>query len=255
MLRVELIDSFNQVVRIPTSDASMNALEIVLLALLIVFPLLDIVLEKHQFKSKVLEYLKLSIMLWVVTAFLIYAFSIGALGINAPNYIPSSTLQITMAIVICVALVIYMTYSAVSISRSSDMKSQVQRALEKGAGSLNAVLPTTRSEYVVFVILVSVSAGICEELIFRWYLLYWIESHANWMIACVISSLVFGLWHLYLGWAHVAKSAAVGLLLCLLYLYFESILFVIFLHIFMDVHAGTVAFVARRPSSDASPDR
>ena len=255
MLRVELVGSFNQVVRIPTGDASMNALEIVLLALLIAFPFLDIVLEKHQFKSKVLEYLKLSIMLWFVTALLIYAFSIGALGISAPNYIPSSALQITMAIVICVALVIYTTYSAVSISRSSDMKSQVLRALEKGAGSLNAVLPTTRREYVVFVILVSVSAGICEELIFRWYLLYWIESQANWMIACVISSLLFGLWHLYLGWAHVAKSAAVGFLLCLLYLYFESILFVIFLHIFIDVHSGTVAFVARRPSSDASLER
>ena len=233
----------------------MNALEIVLLALLIAFPFLDIVLEKHQFKNKVLEYLKLSIMLWLVTAFLIYAYLIGSLGISAPNYISSSALQNTIAIVICVALVIYTTYSAVSISRSSDMKAQILRALEKGAGSLNAVLPTTRKEYVVFVILVSVSAGICEELIFRWYLLYWIESQGNWMIACVISSLVFGLWHLYLGWTHVAKSAVVGFLLCLLYLYFESILFVIFLHIFMDVHAGTVAFVARRPSSSASLER
>lgn len=233
----------------------MNALEIVLLALLIAFPFLDNVLERHQFKNKVLEYLKLSIMLWVVTAFLIYAFSIGALGISAPDYFPSSALQMSTAIAICVLLVIYTIFSAVSISRSGDMKSQVLRALEKGGGSLNALLPTTRSEYVVFVILVSVSAGICEELIFRWYLLYWIESHANWMIACVISSLVFGLWHLYLGWAHVARSAAVGFLLCLLYLYFESILLVIFLHIFMDVHAGTVAFVARRPSGDASPDR
>ena len=230
----------------------MSTLEIVLLAFLIAFPFLDNVLERYQCKNKVMEYLKLSVMLWLVTFFLIYAFVIGSLGVNGPVYASSSALQNTIAIVACVALVVYMAYSAVSISGNSDVKAQVLRALEKGGNALDALLPTTRKEYFIFVILVSLSAGICEELIFRWYLLSYLELHTNWVMACILSSLVFGLWHLYLGWVHVARSAAIGFLLCLLYLYFESILFVIFLHALIDIHAGTVAYVARRPCADTS---
>lgn len=229
----------------------MNVLEIVLLSLLLVFPFLDILFEQNRSKNKVLEYLKTSLMLWVVTAFLIYLFSIGALSVNAPSYVSTSVVQNIIAGLICLALVSYTAFSAVSIGKNSEIKSQVLSAFESNGDSLNEMLPATRKEYLIFVMLVSVSAGICEELIFRWYLFSFLEIQTNWIAASVISSLLFGAWHLYLGWSHVAKSAAVGFILCLIYLYFESILLVIFLHIFMDIHAGTLAYAARKPTSHA----
>jgi len=237
-------------VQYPVSKEPMKILETVLLSILIVFPLLDLVLEKYRFKNKISEYLKASFLLWAVTAFLMYAFSMGALGVSAPDDISSSALLNITALLAILAFVVFMAYSAVSISTNRDVQARVSSAIQSGRDSMNELLPATRREYLIFVLIVSVSAGICEELLFRWYLLAWLELHANWLLASVISSLVFGLWHLYLGWIHVIKSAAVGFLLCLLYLYFESIVFVIVLHILMDVHAGTVAFLARKPVKD-----
>ncbi|PXW68136.1 hypothetical protein BZA03_1197 [Alteromonas sp. I10] len=227
----------------------MDFLEIVLLTVIFLFPFLDIALEKYKLKTKIQEYWKLSIMLWLVTAFLIYAFSIDTLSVSSPNIIPDSIMVMGLALLICCALATYTLYSATSINNNDEIKAQIRSIFAKNNDSYDELLPTNRKEYFTFVGLVSMSAGVCEELIFRWYLLHFLEAYSNWIIACVISSVIFGFWHLYLGWMHVIKSAVVGFLLSLAYIYFDSILVVIVVHALMDIHAGTIAFVVKKPTS------
>ena len=132
-----------------------------------------------------------------------------------------------------------------SIKKNENIRLSVLNTLEKD-NSLIDILPQSYKEYLLFTLLVSVSAGICEELIFRWFLYSYIEIQSDWVIAVICSSFIFGLWHLYLGWKHVIKTALIGVLLCGIYLYFESIVVAIIAHIFMDVYSGTIAYYARK---------
>lgn len=226
----------------------MEALEIVLLSVLLLLPVVDLVLERFKSKSKSIEYFKISGVLWAIAIFLIYSFFEGKLSVSGPDFIPKSNWKIYAALLLLVSFVVYLVYVVASINNSESTRQQVMEQFQSAGDSALGILPETRREFLLFTLLVSVTAGICEELIFRWYLYSFLEGQVHWLVAVFISSLLFGLWHLYLGWGHVIKSAIVGALLCGVYLYFESILIVIIAHILMDVYSGTIAFYARNRS-------
>lgn len=223
----------------------MESLEFVLLSLLLLFPVADLVLEKYKFKTKSSEYIKTSLMLWAITGFLLFCFFHGALSVKPPLILPVTDWKTYLSISIFVACFAYTKYVIFSIKKNENIRLSVLNTLEKD-NSLIDILPKSHKEYLLFTLLVSVSAGICEELIFRWFLYSYIEIQSNWVIAVICSSFIFGLWHLYLGWEHVIKTALVGVLLCGIYLYFESIVVAIIAHIFMDVYSGTIAYYARK---------
>lgn len=223
----------------------MHTLEIALLFLITLFPFTDLFLEKHKFKRKSAEYVKSAAMLWAVTSFLLYCFFEGSLSVASPQVLPTASWKGWSAIALFFVFIAYLVFVVTSIQKSPEVRKQVLDAFNKGGDSLNDILPSSWTEYALFTLLLSVSAGVCEELIFRWYLFNFIDVHTHWGVALVVSSLLFGLWHMYLGWQHVIKSALVGALLCGLYLYTESILIVIAAHILMDIYAGTVAVFAR----------
>ena len=122
------------------------------------------------------------------------------------------------------------------------------KSLENQNESIKEMLPESRKEFILFTLLLSVTAGICEELIFRWYLYSFVELQVNWIVGILVSSCVFGFWHLYLGWKHVIKTAFIGIFLCSIYLYFESIFVVIITHILIDVYSGMISYYARLES-------
>ena len=220
-------------------------MEITLITLLLLFPIIDLSLDKHKLKNKSAEYIKTALMLWAVTGFLLYCFFQGALTVKLPLILPVTDWKTYLSVSIFVACFAYAKYVIFSIKKNENIRLSVLNTLEKD-NSLIDILPKSHKEYLLFTLLVSVSAGICEELIFRWFLYSYIEIQSNWVIAVICSSFIFGLWHLYLGWEHVIKTALVGVLLCGIYLYFESIVVAIIAHIFMDVYSGTIAYYARK---------
>ena len=224
----------------------MQTLEIALLSTLLLFPLVDLILEKYKLRNKCAEYVKTSFILWAVTGFLFFCFLTGSLKIDPPQYLPSTSWKGYLALFIFAVFIAYMKYVLYSINKDKNVRLQVLNAFEEGGKSFVEILPSSRKEFLFFTLLVSVSAGVCEELIFRWYLYSFIEQHTGVLVAVIGSSIIFGLWHIYLGWKHVIRTAVVGILLCGIYLYFESIVVAILAHIFMDVYSGSVAFIARK---------
>ncbi|WP_444928842.1 CPBP family intramembrane glutamic endopeptidase [Microbulbifer sp. SSSA002] len=223
----------------------MQTLEIALLLTLSLFPIADLVLEKYKSQSKSVEYVKISIALWAITGFLIFSFFEGKLSVNAPHIFPASTWKIYLAISIFITFLIYLAYVVSSINSSENIRLQIANGLKDGGDSLLDILPESRKEFLLFSLLVSVSAGVCEELIFRWYLYSFLDLQTHWVLAIFGSSLLFGLWHVYLGWRHVIKTVFLGALFCGIYLFFESIAVAIIAHILSDVYSGAIAFFAR----------
>lgn len=108
-------------------------------------------------------------------------------------------------------------------------------------GALELLLPNTGWERFWWVIL-SASAGICEEAAFRGYLLTrawklapqtW-SSSARWIPGIVISALLFGLGHTYQGVAGFTMITVYGLMISGLFIYTRSLWPPVIAHFFLD---------------------
>jgi len=113
--------------------------------------------------------------------------------------------------------------------------------LRKSLGSAEPMMPRTLAERNGFRF-VSVTAGICEEFIYRgfvlWYLAVWTGTYA----AIVLSSILFGIAHFYLGFAHVVRTSLVGLVLALIVIASGSLWPAVVIHAAMDFFAGELTF-------------
>lgn len=87
-------------------------------------------------------------------------------------------------------------------------------------------------------VLLSVSAGCCEEVLFRGFLLHYLHV-LPWTIdltvALLISSVVFGWNHVYQGVGGVFGSAFAGFLFGLLFLVSGNLLLPVVLHALIDI--------------------
>lgn len=103
--------------------------------------------------------------------------------------------------------------------------------------SLSYFLPATWTERRWYVFL-CVTAAICEETLFRGFLLHYLcvfPFSLNLTLALLISSVIFGLQHLYLGVAGAASIVVSGLLFGLLFLLTGNLLVPVVFHSLMDL--------------------
>ena len=105
-----------------------------------------------------------------------------------------------------------------------------------------AMIPRTSQEAREFSAL-SITAGICEEILYRGYLMVYISSaiaiEGMWP-AALLSSLAFGLGHAYQGPTGVLKTGLLGLAMAGLYLLTGSIWLLIVLHAVIDLGFGSI---------------
>ncbi|HEV2340320.1 MAG TPA: CPBP family intramembrane glutamic endopeptidase, partial [Candidatus Acidoferrales bacterium] len=90
--------------------------------------------------------------------------------------------------------------------------------------------------------LLSITAGICEEIIFRGFLMWLISVWTGVIFAAIISSVIFGLEHVYLGVAQVPRIALLGLGFVIVVLISGSLLPAMVIHATMDLSSGEISF-------------
>ena len=101
-------------------------------------------------------------------------------------------------------------------------------------GDVDAMLPHNGREEAWFKTL-SVTAGVCEEVIYRGFLMAYFTAVTNTVAAVIGSSLVFGLAHAYQGGRGLLKAAIVGALMAGLYLLTGSLWVPMVVHAAMDL--------------------
>lgn len=102
---------------------------------------------------------------------------------------------------------------------------------------VGALLPRTKGERRAFAAL-CVTAGICEEILFRGFLMFYLQEVFPGLGiagAVVVSSAVFGLAHLYQGLAGVLTTGALGVGMAMLYAAGGSLVVPIVLHALLDL--------------------
>jgi membrane protease YdiL (CAAX protease family) len=117
-------------------------------------------------------------------------------------------------------------------------------AYRRHAAEFPGLLPANALERTAF-ILVALTAGICEEVLFRGFLIRFLHAGAPGLplvAALLVSSLVFGLNHLYQGWKGALGTSVAGLGFGLLFLVTGSLIPAIVIHALIDLQ---VVYVLR----------
>jgi len=220
----------------------MSILEVLLLGLILFFPLVDFISGKFKSESKIVEYLKTAFFIWIPTLLLVYLFAKAELSVVAFGFVVDSNWRNILFGSLLVVAVIYLLILIKTIQASEELRAEVIKKTE----AFKDILPTTKNEMLVFTLIVSVTAGVCEELIFRAYLFTLLDSHLGVVAAILLSSLIFGLWHLYLGWQEVIRTSVMGAVFCGIYIFTGNIILPILVHIFVDVYSGLMCYFAMR---------
>jgi uncharacterized protein len=114
--------------------------------------------------------------------------------------------------------------------------------LKSRMDEMQYIIPVNWVEFKPYIFL-AFSAGICEEIVFRGFLITYIfyyigdMPYGQW-IAMVIPALVFSLSHLYQGWWAVLKIFIIALLFGAIFIFSGSLILVILIHIFIDLVSG-----------------
>jgi membrane protease YdiL (CAAX protease family) len=169
----------------------------------------------------------------------------GALGL----VLPAGGRAWAAIAVAVVAGALLVAQSAVVRARP-DTHEQVRRSM----GALAEVLPAHRNELTGFVAM-SVAAGICEELLFRgvlpWYLEHWLGGWGAHAAAVV----VFGACHASLGGPAAFRAFLAGVGFAALYLWSGSLVPGMLLHVLVDASSGWMAYsvLGRAPAPAEAP--
>ncbi|MBB34116.1 MAG: hypothetical protein CME88_12610 [Hirschia sp.] len=151
----------------------------------------------------------------------------------------------------CIAIGFVVLLRPILVAFNKGMALQMALAYQP----LSDFLPRTPRE-LVWGLLVSVAAGICEEIAYRGFLLPYLHSLFTPMIlAIIVSSAIFGAAHLYQGILGVITTSFVGVLFAVLYLSTGTLIGPIIIHILMDIAAMVTAFLAFRAQDRASAEQ
>ena len=114
------------------------------------------------------------------------------------------------------------------------------------------LIPHTPGELRGFKLL-SITAGVCEELMFRgyiwWYLAVWTGPWAS----AAISSVLFGAGHLYMDRKAAVRAGIVGAVMAGIVLGCGSLWPAMIIHAAIDINSGSLTFHALRRSQGGSP--
>ncbi len=104
--------------------------------------------------------------------------------------------------------------------------------------NVTSMLPRTALEIFVW-ILASISAGFCEEFVYRGYLQRQFAALTrSWAAGLVLQAIVFGVSHGYQGWKQVVIIAVLGALFGLLAQWRRSLVPGMAAHAWADVYSG-----------------
>jgi len=187
--------------------------------------------------------------LWVVWMTLLWALTVigagtwfcgnrawDALGFSAPR-----GWRLWGSVILIVGVTVLQALTALKIARISRPKPKLRAQL----GELAKMLPHSQRELRWF-IGASLTAGTCEEFLFRGYLIWAFAPLLGWWGAAVLSLLAFTAGHAYQGRSGAWKAALGGGFFTLFVLVSGSLIPAMVLHALIDAGSGVIAWLILR---------
>lgn len=168
----------------------------------------------------------------------------GSLGLAAPH----SLAWTSVAILVIIGALVW---------SSMLLRPKAEKLRVKLDNSVGALIPDTHQERSWWAA-VSVGAGVSEELCFRGFLLYYFTAYLpnmNMWEKVLLTSIFFGMGHIYQGWKPALGTGILGLVLAILYLTSGSLLLPIVIHAAVDCRVLLIFPAEARPGDSRSRQR
>jgi membrane protease YdiL (CAAX protease family) len=187
-------------------------------------------------------------ILWGLTTVLIAAWGwagrpVRELGLQLPD----SAAGWWWTLLICCAVIGLIVQQAHAFATSPDAQAQVRKQFELQPG-VQTVLPSTPREFRVYSG-AAVTAGVCEEVLYRGYLLWYFQSLVPGGVAIAGAVVAFGVAHAYQGMRGIFATGTVGAFAVAVYLLTGSLVAPILLHAILDLVNGFTIYRASRVSA------
>lgn len=142
---------------------------------------------------------------------------------------------------VTVGLGIVLGRQVATVRSSAEARAQV---LKQFGGVPGLMVPRDSSERRLWMSL-SLTAGLCEEILYRGFLIWYLNLLLPGMAAVLLAAIVFGLAHRYLGWKDgVLRATIAGVVLGVAYLVTGTLWVPIALHVILDVTSGLTGSAA-----------
>lgn len=177
---------------------------------------------------------------WILTATIAIGWIVLSRGAATLGLVPQMTTPAMIGYGLTILAIGVLLVQSRSIAKSEKNRQDARKVLTP----LAALMPHTRSEKRLFGV-VSITAGVCEEFIYRGflfaYLAGWMPGQSTWLVV-VLAGALFGLAHLYQGGSGILKTGGLGVLLGGLYWLTGSLWAPMLLHAVIDLNSGWIGW-------------
>lgn len=225
---------------------------IILLLLAVVFPLLGVRdyrlllrrINDSDADARVKSYKGILMLHWPLTIGLLAWWLLSGNSLESIGLVPVAVgwqwVTIGVGAFAILAQVVYLEMTSRNADKLAEIKEQM--------GELSNLAPQTRTENRLFD-MASITAGVCEEILYRGLLFATLVSLVGTWPAVAITSVIFGLGHAYQGIFGIVKTGLVGLVLALFTVFSGSLFIAIVLHAVVDLTSGRIMGRALRTTT------
>ena len=148
----------------------------------------------------------------------------------------------TARLVVSAAIIVLIVALAAKQTRSVNRATRERRdALRPQLAYVEYLLPHSGNELRWFIAL-SITAGFCEELLYRGFLLWLLAAYIGTALAALAGVVLFGVLHLYQGRQGAVKAGVAGAIMTLIYFGTGWLFPAMVVHALIDVSGGLVGF-------------
>jgi membrane protease YdiL (CAAX protease family) len=198
-------------------------------------------LKAGEVYSRARLYRRNMIELWVLTLVVLSWWlwsgrAATAVGLGVP-----SGWAFWIGAIVTIGLAIALGRQVATVRSSAEARAQV---LKQFSGVPGLMVPRDSHERRLWMGL-SLTAGLCEEVLYRGFLIWYLRMLLPGMAAVLLAAIVFGVAHRYLGWGvGVLRATIVGVVLGVAYLVTGTLWVPIALHAILDVTSGLTGSAA-----------
>ena len=152
-----------------------------------------------------------------------------AIGLHLPTNMFWTVLGIVYTLILVIIFIVFSRRLLRSPEAIEQLRDQMFASFQ--------IIPTTPMERFLWVF-AAITAGVCEEILFRGFFLFYLGQLFPMLsitVLVILSSLFFGIAHLYQGWRGIVATGIVGAVLALAYTLTGSLLLPIVAHSLIDL--------------------
>ena len=184
---------------------------------------------------RLLDYKQTIFLFWILT-FIVLGHSLIDKSIPLNFYPTFNTIGIVMAVLILIFIVLQIVTSKV---KTTEKASSILERMK----DIYHYLPKSKREFNWFNAL-SLSAGLCEEIIFRLFLFSYLIESTNLFLALIITNVVFALTHIGTGKKNLGGAFILGSVFTAIYYFTNNIWLAMILHSAIDISVGFLSYAS-----------